>query len=85
MASKRAVTITDWDGIGWANVNHLMVRLDDYKASATVEFDVPFITRQRKDGTHPAVAVVEFDGDAVRDTWVHGWAIDLGYVATVSW
>lgn len=83
--NKRVVTVTDWDNIGWNNVNHLMVKLDDYKASATVEFDAPLITAKRKDGSIPSVAVVTFDGNMVRDTWVHGWAIDLGYVASVTW
>lgn len=83
--TKRAVTLVDWDNIGWGNVNRLMLRLDERKASATIELDAPIVKAKRKDGTFPAVAVVTFDGDVVRDTWVHGWAIDLGYVASVTW
>ena len=85
MDGKRAVTLVDWDGIGWGNVNRLMLRLDESHANATVELDAPIIAARRKDGSVPSVAVVTFDGNVVRDTWVHGWAIDLGYVASVTW
>jgi hypothetical protein len=83
--SNRSVTITDWDNIGWANADNLMVKLGERKANASVTYDAPITTAKRKDGSVPNVAVITFDGNVVRDTWVHGWAIDSGYVAFISW
>ena len=86
MSSLRALTVTDWDGIGWdALVVRVIERMDDANAHATVEFDAPISTTRKRDGSVPPVAVITFDGNAVRDTHAHGWACNAGYVAHVSW
>lgn len=82
----RAVTVVDWDGIGWGEAFwRLVARLETSDANPRVVLDAPMTVRQRKDGTVPPVAVVSFDGNKVRDTWVHGWACNAGYVASITW
>ena len=83
--AKRGVTITDWDDRGFGQKFwQIVARIDAAGAQPDVVIGAPIATAKRKDGTTPVVAVITFDGNKIRDTWVHGWACDAGYVASIS-
>ena len=70
------VMVTDYDGIGWDALDRVTERIG---ASVTVHHGDPFAWR----GVERPRVVLTFDGDTVRDAWVHGWACDAGYVAHI--
>lgn len=83
---ERGLLVTDWDGIGfggkfWA----IVAKLETAGADPQVTMDPPIVTARRKDGTTPKTASLIFDGNKVRDTWAHGWAVDAGYVAAITY
>lgn len=83
---NRAVTFTDWDNVGFgARFWQIVARLETADADPDVVIDAAISPATRRDGSRPIVAVVTFDGNKVRDTWVHGWACDAGYVAHITW
>lgn len=81
--NRGCVEVTDWDGNGWSrflsDVAPRIAQLDPEWDGW--EFEVPHPTRQDR---HVWVMSVYFDRDRVRDSWVHGWACDAGYVASVK-
>ena len=85
MSMLRTVTMTDWDDVGFgARFWRIVARLESAGADPDVVIDAAMTTARRRDGSVPRVAVVSFDGARVRDTWVHGWACDAGYLAHIS-
>ena len=83
--ARREVTLTDWDGINYGARFWLMVkRITDLGGMPDVSIGYVDNVPRHKDGTRRQVARVSFDGNRVRDTWVHGWACDIGYVAAVT-
>lgn len=81
--NRGCVEVTDWDGNGWEPLRSgVLPRLAGLDPSSTcVERVAPHPTRQGRD---VRVVSVYFDRDRVRDSWVHGWACDAGYVASVK-
>ena len=79
MSTVAAVKLTDWDGIGWDGLTAISARV-----GGRVDHDrEPVMSGPRK-GERVPCAVITFDGDAFRDTWVHGWACNAGYVAVIA-
>jgi hypothetical protein len=79
------VTVTDWDGIGWDNLYEVTEKIVGHDYLVHVYYNVPTGTHARKDGTFAPVALVTFDGDLCRDTWVHEWCCRYGYLAVVNY
>lgn len=70
------VFVTDWDrrGFGTTAVLALILRVGDALIAVA---DAP--TVQGRESRR-----IWFDRNAVRDTWVHGWACDAGLVAHIE-
>ena len=78
------VQVIDYDDRGIAPLQNVLSRLNNAGASPVLSIDVLTHTSARRDGTVPRAFMVSFDGDRVRDTWVHGWACDAGYVVSIT-
>lgn len=80
----RQVTVVDWDDIGQVGIDGIAARLKDEGALVGVRQEPAYDVKPLKDGRTRQRWVIDFDGNKVRDTWVHGWACNAGYVAHVS-
>lgn len=83
MATAHVLAI-DYGDRGIAPLENVVSRLRDAGASPVLSIDVPTLAPTRRDGTVPRAFMVSFDGDRVRDTWVHGWACNAGYVVSIT-
>ena len=73
--------VADYDDRGWDGLAPILAELER-RSAAPVVADRESITSPR--GRVISQRSVSFDAEAVRDTHVHGWACNAGYVAHIE-
>lgn len=82
--SVRAVTVIDWDDRGQCGIDAIVDRIRAREGAPSVRREPAYNVPALPDGRARQCWVIAFDGNRVRDTWVHGWACDAGYVASIT-
>lgn len=74
-----AVEVTDWDGKGWDSLAGVAARIEERTGERPV---IGWEHREVGDRlVH--VATINFNSDRCRDSWVHSWVCNAGYVACI--
>ena len=75
------LVVADYDERGWDGLAPILAELERRGAAPGMADREPFTTPK---GRTVSRCVITFDGNAVRDTHVHGWACNAGYVAHIE-
>lgn len=77
---RACVVVTDWDGIGWSRLAPVLAQIDKLGGDWRAWED----WTTKPNGREIAFTRLTFDANRVRDSWVHGWVCDAGYVAHID-
>lgn len=82
--NRAAVKITDWDDNKMSNYDNVIRKVSNLDPMWDGYVTMDQVRTHKGDGVREVESLtIWFDRELVRPTWVHGWACDAGFIASV--